>query len=555
MRLGGRWESIQVWACPRHSPREECTTRTYTCSASLPHKKTSRRYASSRYTAIAKTTHMPAITLGPREPSNVWPAMYDPLPATYAPDQEATPYNISSLSPTFKQIKLETSPPAQVPAPYLPPDLAWSPALASAHTQAARWQPQPQTQPQTQQQVSHPQVHPAPPARLAQHRFPSSGHQLQIDSTSRIHPSASSHPCSHSHSHSISHPQPHAHPHPQPQPAAKHRRSHARSFSTTALSHSGPLPLSAQPVQRASATSTKLTGSRFEPRSPCGTRQCTNCGETSTPQWRGQLCNACALWKRARGQDRPVPLKFGGKKVLPPGSRERVKKTATAPPPVFGAVRSSQQFVQAAAAAAAAGTQGAFSGAEGMAPFTFAGGVKGEAVGTATMPEVSCGSCSVPLQASARAEQQHRHFDLFKRAMAFDDSTQGPIRLPPIGPLLAACPIEPVKMPQSRSNSVDHTSLLRFSLSPEPATGDADDRITLPYPIPSTMSRRPSMNHSRAASESWGEPTALPSIFAGRSERDVFMQPLGSSRVQGHMRHASDSLSALMVRRDSLQGI
>lgn len=51
-------------------------------------------------------------------------------------------------------------------------------------------------------------------------------------------------------------------------------------------------------------------GSRFPSRTPRNDRQCTNCGETDTPQWRGTLCNACALWKRSRGTDRPLPLLF-----------------------------------------------------------------------------------------------------------------------------------------------------------------------------------------------------------------------------------------------------
>ena len=48
----------------------------------------------------------------------------------------------------------------------------------------------------------------------------------------------------------------------------------------------------------------------FSPHTQTGEKQCTNCGETDTPQWRGTLCNACALWKRSRGTDRPLPLLF-----------------------------------------------------------------------------------------------------------------------------------------------------------------------------------------------------------------------------------------------------
>ncbi|ORY33685.1 hypothetical protein BCR39DRAFT_556912 [Naematelia encephala] len=49
---------------------------------------------------------------------------------------------------------------------------------------------------------------------------------------------------------------------------------------------------------------------QFTPRNENGEKQCTNCGDTDTPQWRGTLCNACALWKRSRGTDRPLPLLF-----------------------------------------------------------------------------------------------------------------------------------------------------------------------------------------------------------------------------------------------------
>ncbi|OWZ63687.1 hypothetical protein AYX15_04415 [Cryptococcus neoformans] len=58
-------------------------------------------------------------------------------------------------------------------------------------------------------------------------------------------------------------------------------------------------------------------GSRFPSRTPQNDRQCTNCGETDTPQWRGTLCNACALWKRSRGTDRPLPLLFPVRKRSP----------------------------------------------------------------------------------------------------------------------------------------------------------------------------------------------------------------------------------------------
>jgi hypothetical protein len=56
---------------------------------------------------------------------------------------------------------------------------------------------------------------------------------------------------------------------------------------------------------------------RFPPRTEDGDRQCTNCGEIDTPQWRGTLCNACALWKRSRGTDRPLPLLFPPRRRAP----------------------------------------------------------------------------------------------------------------------------------------------------------------------------------------------------------------------------------------------
>ncbi|WVQ97381.1 hypothetical protein IAU59_004493 [Kwoniella sp. CBS 9459] len=59
-------------------------------------------------------------------------------------------------------------------------------------------------------------------------------------------------------------------------------------------------------------------GSRFPSKTTHGERQCTNCGEVDTPQWRGTLCNACALWKRSRGTDRPLPLLFPRRRTPTP---------------------------------------------------------------------------------------------------------------------------------------------------------------------------------------------------------------------------------------------
>ena len=61
---------------------------------------------------------------------------------------------------------------------------------------------------------------------------------------------------------------------------------------------------------------------RFPVRTSHDQKQCTNCGETDTPQWRGTLCNACALWRRSRGTDRPLPLLFTRRRARSP-SRDR----------------------------------------------------------------------------------------------------------------------------------------------------------------------------------------------------------------------------------------
>ena len=63
---------------------------------------------------------------------------------------------------------------------------------------------------------------------------------------------------------------------------------------------------------------------RFPATSKRGEKQCTNCSETDTPQWRGTLCNACALWKRSRGEDRPLPLLFPRRSPSPSLSPEPV---------------------------------------------------------------------------------------------------------------------------------------------------------------------------------------------------------------------------------------
>jgi hypothetical protein len=66
----------------------------------------------------------------------------------------------------------------------------------------------------------------------------------------------------------------------------------------------------------------KPVETRFPSRTDSNDRQCTNCGETDTPQWRGTLCNACALWKRSRGTDRPLPLLFPVRRRRSPSPEE-----------------------------------------------------------------------------------------------------------------------------------------------------------------------------------------------------------------------------------------
>lgn len=62
---------------------------------------------------------------------------------------------------------------------------------------------------------------------------------------------------------------------------------------------------------------------RFPARTTTNEKQCTNCGEVDTPQWRGTLCNACALWRRSRGTDRPLPLLFTVRRGRSPSEESR----------------------------------------------------------------------------------------------------------------------------------------------------------------------------------------------------------------------------------------
>ncbi|OCF31090.1 hypothetical protein I316_07221 [Kwoniella heveanensis BCC8398] len=79
-------------------------------------------------------------------------------------------------------------------------------------------------------------------------------------------------------------------------------------------------------------------GSRFPAKTSHGERQCTNCGEVDTPQWRGTLCNACALWKRSRGTDRPLPLLFPRRRTTPSPSLSPSPSPSLSPspPPLVG---------------------------------------------------------------------------------------------------------------------------------------------------------------------------------------------------------------------------
>ncbi|WWD09489.1 hypothetical protein V865_007613 [Kwoniella europaea PYCC6329] len=107
----------------------------------------------------------------------------------------------------------------------------------------------------------------------------------------------------------------HSHPHsiPVPVQGKKSQKSAKNKTNTKSRkSHS----------RKSSSSSTVNSGTRFPPYSTGGERQCTNCSEVDTPQWRGTLCNACALWKRSRGTDRPLPLLFPVKRRSPTPEEE-----------------------------------------------------------------------------------------------------------------------------------------------------------------------------------------------------------------------------------------
>ncbi|WVW82388.1 hypothetical protein I302_104395 [Kwoniella bestiolae CBS 10118] len=97
-------------------------------------------------------------------------------------------------------------------------------------------------------------------------------------------------------------------PHAQAQAQIQGKNQNAKSKTRSRKSHSH---------SKKSSTSSTNQGSRFPSYTSTGERQCTNCSEVDTPQWRGTLCNACALWKRSRGTDRPLPLLFPVKRRSP----------------------------------------------------------------------------------------------------------------------------------------------------------------------------------------------------------------------------------------------
>ena len=47
-------------------------------------------------------------------------------------------------------------------------------------------------------------------------------------------------------------------------------------------------------------------------------KTCCNCGTTETPMWRGEHCNACAIWKRKHGDERPLEEEARRRAAMPP---------------------------------------------------------------------------------------------------------------------------------------------------------------------------------------------------------------------------------------------
>ncbi|ODN84487.1 hypothetical protein L202_00426 [Cryptococcus amylolentus CBS 6039] len=97
---------------------------------------------------------------------------------------------------------------------------------------------------------------------------------------------------------------------PSSEPASPPLRAVTSQDSITKFSPPASNSTRSNPPSTRKRPSNINQGSRFPPRTPTNGRQCTNCGETDTPQWRGTLCNACALRKSSRGTDRPLPLRF-----------------------------------------------------------------------------------------------------------------------------------------------------------------------------------------------------------------------------------------------------
>ncbi|WVF70541.1 hypothetical protein IAT40_005332 [Kwoniella sp. CBS 6097] len=122
-------------------------------------------------------------------------------------------------------------------------------------------------------------------------------------------------------------------PHLQPSSNGLHPTSNSVHGSSTGT---GPSKKAKTTAAKGKAKSTINQGSRFPAKTNRGERQCTNCGEIDTPQWRGTLCNACALWKRSRGTDRPLPLLFPRRRTPTPSPSPSPSPSLSPSPPLLG---------------------------------------------------------------------------------------------------------------------------------------------------------------------------------------------------------------------------